>query len=208
MVSISQGSVNTMESIAGMAQVAPTVVTPANRPPLGWTTATNYWQGDQVQHFGRRYVCVTAGVSGAGPTGVGINIPDGSARWNFFGNANSGSILTPLQATNRVGDDIILSNVISFEIKPTWHGAVGPRGYGFPTITAPGNYDIYGPTNMTSTEYPFDTLGAFQNARYEFDSLMPTSTHPQARMNAMQIRIRVYDIKVKTARQMTLIVDL
>jgi len=100
------------------------------------------------------------------------------------------------------GDDIILSNVLSFEIKPTWTHRTFLRDpvpfIGRPA--APG-YPAYGP----NTDFPYDDLTkATNNAGHTYDSI----TGMPVRMNAMQIRIRIYDIKVKTARQMTLIVDL
>ena len=110
----------------------------------------------------------------------------------------------------RIGDDIILSNVISFEVKPTWQSVgptPGPRGFGFPTFTLAGNSDVWAnPTNLTSTDAPYDTLSAFPTS--QFDTLFPTAGHPRLRINAVQIRLRIYDPKVKTARQSSMVIEL
>lgn len=112
----------------------------------------------------------------------------------------------------RFGDDIILSNVISFEVKPTWQSAgttPAPRNFGFPTFTLAGSPDVWAnPSNLTSTDAPYDTLSAFPASGYQFDTLFPTANHPRIRVNAVQIRLRIYDPKVKTARQSSLVIEL
>ncbi len=116
----------------------------------------------------------------------------------------------------RYGDDIILSNVISFEVKPTWQSVgptPGPRNFGFPTFTLAGSPDVWAsPSNLTSTDAPYDTLSAFTpNGPYpgnRFDTLFLTPNHPHLRINAVQIRLRIYDPKVKTARQSSMVIEL
>jgi type II secretory pathway pseudopilin PulG len=102
----------------------------------------------------------------------------------------------------RTGDDIILSNVLSFEVKPMWshqNGFRDPVPFSGRAAVAPNI--AYGPNH----DAPFDDLTkATANTGWTFDSLTPMPI----RMNAMQLRIRIYDPKVKTARQVTMIVDL
>jgi hypothetical protein len=80
---------------------------------------------------------------------------------------------------NRYGDDILLSNVISFEVKPTWQPTTSITPF-------PGNSD-----------YPYDNLGT------PFD----TTGSPTIRVIGIQVRVRVYDPKLMTARQATYVFD-
>jgi len=88
-----------------------------------------------------------------------------------------------LSSANRYGDDILLSNVISFEVKPTWQPTTSITPF-------PANSD-----------YPYDNLAAFSN---QFDT---ATTPPAIRVVGIQIRVRVYDPKLKTARQATYVFD-
>jgi len=121
------------------------------------------------------------------------------------------SIFTPLSGS-RTGDDIILSNVISFEVKPTWEpGAITPtppRPMGNSTVAVDTSDTYNALTNKNSSDWPFDSLSAFPLAGYQFDSLFTNPNHPRVRVNALQLRIRIYDSKVKTARQISMIQDL
>jgi prepilin-type N-terminal cleavage/methylation domain-containing protein len=187
--------------------------------------------------------------------------------------------LAPLGG-NRIGDDVLLSNVISFEVKVNWDPAtygfvpvgvprtpataalppwIGPQAY--PGILAPSNDNDNDMVRDSNTDYPFDWLpgrfagiptgtnnltGGFNdylnrsvrlvpgqsvpvlaNGRYVYDSwtmrypnwntsamvgLSPVP-HPEAipmraRVKSIQIRVRVFDPKLKNARQMTIIQDL
>ena len=112
-----------------------------------------------------------------------------------------------LLSSPRTGDDIIISNVISFEVKPTWQ----PRG-GLPFIPGPrvfGNsfpgVDVAfsPPANTASSDAPYDTLSAFPGNI--FDTIGPSLP---IRINAVQIRLRIYDPKVKTARQSSMVIEL
>lgn len=90
------------------------------------------------------------------------------------------------------GDDIILSNVISFEIKPTW----------FPQnpLRAPRAF-------ATNTDAPFDylTTATGNTAQFTIDTLTGMQG---TRINAVQVRLRIYDPKARTARQTTFVFDL
>ena len=51
-----------------------------------WSTSKVYAIGDAVINNGRKYVCDQAGTSassGDGPTGTGVDIDDGGARWDY-----------------------------------------------------------------------------------------------------------------------------
>jgi type II secretory pathway pseudopilin PulG len=175
--------------------------------------------------------------------------------------------LAPLGG-NRLGDDVLLSNVISFEVKVNWESAkygipalglphpsatplppwIDPRA--FPGTPAPNNDNdndgVAGLANSPqldgNTDYPFDTLpgrtpgvpagtnnmtGGFNNllnsapnGRYVFDSwttafanwnsaVVHNDAIPmRARVKSVQIRIRVFDPKLKNARQLTIVQDL
>ena len=53
-----------------------------------WTKNNDYTQGDKIKNGNNYYVCRVDGTSenadNAGPTGTGLNIVDGTARWNYF----------------------------------------------------------------------------------------------------------------------------
>lgn len=91
----------------------------------------------------------------------------------------------PVTTTGRVGDDKILSNVVSFELKYT-----GTRG---PTATAP-----FPNTFTTNSDFPYDWLPA------NFD----TGNNPQLRLTGAQVRLRVWNPKTLHARQTSIVVDL
>ena len=124
------------------------------------------------------------------------------------------SIFNPLTG-NRFGDDIVLSNVLSMEIKPTWQAppsptlVASPRGFGVNVLTPVNGSDTaYSPpANNVSSDAPYDTLSAFPASGSQFDTLFPTVNHPRIRVNGVQVRLRIYDQKVKTARQSTFIFD-
>src|SRR5439155_1076118 len=102
--------------------------------------------------------------------------------------------------TSQLGDDILLSNVLSFEVRPSWVGTPAPRPY------APGTPTTGSDTGSTTTDHPFDTLPASNNPSvpsYTFD------TAPNAplmvRVKVIQIKLRVWDPKMKAARQLTFV---
>jgi hypothetical protein len=92
------------------------------------------------------------------------------------------------------GDDIVLSNVLSLEFKLTWQHPIPARN---PlSFAAPGN----------NVDYPYDSLTTATGSAsaFSFDSLAPMPV----RINGMQTRIRIWDSKVKTSRQITIIGDM
>lgn len=89
---------------------------------------------------------------------------------------------------DRFGEDIVVSNVLSFEIQADWtpnttapYTTVAPRSFG-----PPGN----------NTDAPYDFLPG------TFDTAAPTNGN-YLRVKSLQITIRVYDPRVKTTRQNT-----
>ena len=117
-----------------------------------------------------------------------------------------GSIFAPLSGP-RAGDDIILSNVLSMEIKPMWNHQNGFRDpVPFNGRPAGGGSPAYGQNH----DAPFDDLTKATNSTllYAFDSMGQFAPAMPVRMQSMQFRIRIYDAKTKTARQVTMIVDL
>ncbi len=91
--------------------------------------------------------------------------------------------ITPLTG-NRFNEDIVLSNVLSFEVLADW--------------TASGG--VVQPTAFASnTEAPFDFLSTAL-AGGVFDSATTTQA---IRIKALQITIRIFDFKLKQSRQNT-----
>lgn len=85
----------------------------------------------------------------------------------------------------RYGEDIVVSNVLSFEIQADWT----------PNTTTP--YTTVAPRPFSSnTDAPYDFLPG------TFDTAAPTNGN-YLRVKSLQITIRVYDPRVKTTRQNT-----
>lgn len=108
----------------------------------------------------------------------------------------------------RYGDDIVITNVVSFEVKPTWESV--PATTPLPRINA-------GPVGSAwlNADYPFDdfpvltgqpALTVFDTNLGGFSSAIAVAPTPQptvfpARITGAQIKIRVYDGKNLMARQ-------
>lgn len=95
---------------------------------------------------------------------------------------------TPVTTQGRFGDDKILSNVVSFELKYT-----GTRG---PTATAP-----FPALFANNSDYPYDWLPTTNNA-------LDTGNNPQLRLTGVHVRLRVWNPKTLHARQTSVVVDL
>jgi type II secretory pathway component PulJ len=142
--------------------------------------------------------------------------------------------LAPLGGA-RTGDDVLLSNVISFEVKVAWVPAPGvrpPRPFGTLNTATPGTFDnpVLHPNYTETTDHPYDHLPpVFDNASLRGQHLFDTwyaypgwnSTNPRtggspiahpvpfrARVMALQIKLRVYDPRMKNARQVTIVQDM
>jgi type II secretory pathway pseudopilin PulG len=100
---------------------------------------------------------------------------------------NSPGLRVPLTAVNtvgRIGDDKILSNVVSFEMKFTGTGiSGGPFARPF----------------AANSDFPYDWINP---------STFDTGTNPQQRLTGVQVRLRVWNPKTLHARQTSVVVDL
>lgn len=86
---------------------------------------------------------------------------------------------------------MLLSNVISFEVKAHWDG-------GTPMRTFP-----------TNTDAPFDFLSAAGSPTFDTGfGTSATSAPLKVRINAVQIRLRIFDPQMRTTRQVTIVQDL
>ncbi len=153
-----------------------------------------------------------AGMAANNPTLLEV-VSNNGATPNFTTNnltaiANPANRLAPAAftpASPRFGDDIVITNVVSFEVKPT---GVVP---GLPTWPRPA----LGATALNA-DFPFDDLpqlAAPNGPLVQFDTalggfagatLPPTPGAPPiiaARITGVQIKIRVYDAKNKLTRQ-------
>jgi hypothetical protein len=92
--------------------------------------------------------------------------------------------------TNRIGEDILMSNVISFEVKFT--GTPG-AGITWPTAFSAGNSD-----------FPYDNLPAVSGGL--FDTTGTNSA--KIRVTGVMIRLRAYEPRTRTTRQTTITVNL
>ena len=90
-------------------------------------------------------------------------------------------------ADARVGDDIVITNVTSFEVRPLYSVPAAGVAYG-------------------SIDGIFADLPGGPNA--QFDTGSPALGNNSIRVIAVQIKIRVYDPKNKLSRQTTLVVKL
>ncbi len=148
---------------------------------------------------------------------------------------------TQAGSPNRWGDDLVMTNVLSFEVKPAFIGrhhdpltnaeavqssrttSLNP-GIGNPIAAGPG-------VGLSNGDHPFDDLPTVTDnsalfGQRVFDTWTsqvvgwntpwqgganppnPAAIPFRGRVNAIQIKIRVYDIKAKMTRQATLIVKM
>lgn len=92
---------------------------------------------------------------------------------------------------SRYGDDIVITNVVSFEVKPTWQGAPIPRV----AIPLPSPPNPVG-SSALNADFPFDDLPSAAGGVFD------TATGGAGlRITGVQIKIRVYDAKNKLTRQ-------
>ena len=116
----------------------------------------------------------------------------------------------PALTGSQMGDDVLLSNVISFEVKVHGSGLVNGSGQPiWPHPFTPGQF----------TDNPFEYLPP--NAPpsvngFAFDSgnlPVPNSTSglnlpPPLRVRGLQIRLRIWDPRLQNARQITVVQDM
>ena len=136
-----------------------------------------------------------------------ITVPD-----NRLGGKSGTRLATGIDnfAPLGTGDDILLSNVISFEIKANWDPAPaptneapffdlpnGPLGRIFDTWSDRGAYSTWNQPTIQVSAGPPVVMGP-----------NPNYVPLPIRLKAIQIKLRIYDPKNKLARQITLIQDM
>jgi len=128
-------------------------------------------------------------------------------------------------ASNTTGDDILLTDVLSFEVKVAWTPSiVSAMGNVSPTLPLPpGNLD-WPVSNLPPDLLLPQTLGNrfdtgslldVQTANPNYDWNNPASFNAtvtgaprfRVRMSTVQIRLRVWDKSTQTTRQMTIVQD-
>lgn len=112
----------------------------------------------------------------------------------------------------RPGDDILLSNVISFEVKVLWSDSartVGALDFFQPSPPAPTPYSV-----IQNSDHPFGYLNGEFDTR-SAPNVAPAPGNPgfvsppsAIRVKALQIRIRVWDPKLQNARQITVVQEM
>ena len=113
----------------------------------------------------------------------------------------------------QVGDDIVITNVTSFEVKAMWtvNSVPGARttlpfGAGVPNGDYPfDDLPVSGDNTTLGSSRTFDTMSSTGNWNTPGNA---TSIPNRIRVQAVQIKIRVYDAKNKLSRQTTLVVKL
>jgi hypothetical protein len=225
------GGENPMIS-TGTTQINPTVIRSYNTSGPNGTTAPDVTQP-------RFRMCMGAASSGSdqyiaglisplaptlAPTGLAPASSYRPLALDVAGTANA----------NMAGDDIILSDVLSFEVKATWDGAPAPNA----------TYNLGAASSaFANTDFPFDYLPApsqSQNLAFQNNNLRVFDTWSNApnspyvtpvtvgmgtlpawqvpgrneslplniRIKALQIRIRIWDMKAQQTRQITIIQDM
>ncbi len=115
------------------------------------------------------------------------------------GPSATGQFATAIQnASSKVGDDIVITNVTSFEVRPMYGFPVGPGGI------SPGALD----GAFADLPAPVAPAPVAPATFREFDTGLPAAGNNRIRVIAVQIKIRVYDSKNKMSRQTTMVVKL
>jgi hypothetical protein len=90
-------------------------------------------------------------------------------------------------------DSVVLTNVVSFEVKPTWQAS---------TEIQPPQRTI---NNANNHDYPFDLMPPqVGGAPRVYDTYVPNSN--RIRIQALKVTLRIYDPKNKMTRQSSIIV--
>ncbi len=154
------------------------------------------------------------------PVGYTFNTPASvTMRANrIFGTTPTLAPLTSVTDHER-GDDILLTDVLSFEIRAHWMtGTQTP-------LNAP---QFHFPAPQRNHDYPFSAV-TFQTHRFDTGSVgdsnslapvvdwnnpvsflrqTPLLPHNRVRLDSLQIHIRIWDFHTQTARQVTIIQDI
>lgn len=150
-------------------------------------------------------------------------------------NTRAAAAIQPYTVTNNpnhFGDDIVLTDVTSFEVKPVWEAGSGVRqprlgtASSLPATGVGSTVPDVGVPTIPNSEHPFDelpgVLAADNPGRVNqriFDTWAPLQTVGswnvpgtndsiplRIRVTALQIKIRVFEPKNLLSRQVTLIV--
>jgi hypothetical protein len=124
--------------------------------------------------------------------------------------ATSFTGLTPATDTSGFpsGADVLLTNVISFEVKAVWDGTPAPGTFSSNTDTP---FDILPAVTGTSTNSTYDGKRLFDTWWQDPNNqdawrTIGTNCVPQfIRLKAVQIKVRVYDPKNQIARQIMIV---
>jgi type II secretory pathway component PulJ len=132
-------------------------------------------------------------------------------------------LMSPYMAASpKYGDDVVLTNVVSFEVKPTWVADSAAPGNRQPRtllpITSATPVNTLIPTTVpppappgtfiTNTDYPFDDMPVNTFDTSPFAPTDATTLPFRARITGLQIKIRVYEPKNNMTRQSTIVVKL
>lgn len=101
----------------------------------------------------------------------------------------------PIGTTYRLGEDILMSNVTSLEIKFA--------GSGFTTVTPSNPTGTWPEAFPGNSDYPYGNLPA----NGQFDTGSP-NTSAKVRITGAMIRLRAYESRTRITRQTTFVVDL
>lgn len=120
--------------------------------------------------------------------------------------------LTPYASGNRFRDDLLLSNVLSFDVQAEWTagstlpGSGGPRGFSS-NSDAPADYLAYetagGVCNTNTTANPKGTFDTWHRTSGGWNAPGNNAVPMAVRIRALQVTIRVFDPRTKMARQNT-----
>jgi hypothetical protein len=141
----------------------------------------------------RRFGMTTAANSGG-------TLVSASGSYPIFGDN-----APPGQNANLQGADILLTDVISFEVKVLASG-----GGDFVDVYGLGNSN--NPNFKASGPMVFDTWSSVKDSLADYSGWatpnQPTSLPIQASIKAIKITIRIWDLKSQTSRQITMVQDL
>ena len=156
-------------------------------------------------------------------TGVVLTPTSVARAANRNGGAAFGLAPTLDSSGNRTGDDILITDVLSFEVKVAWSNNTDPSmatvSPTFPTPTTAGSGNLDWPVANVSSQQGgrFDTgsTADVQAASPSYDWNNPASFNTtvsgaprfRVRLSTVQIRIRVWDKATESARQITIVQD-
>jgi prepilin-type N-terminal cleavage/methylation domain-containing protein len=134
-------------------------------------------------------------------TDIDVISGNGAAAFTLADTTNPANRLTYSQISSNsphYGEDILLSNVISFEVRVDWT----PNQFGVQGSTAgPQAFKTGGV--ITNSDFPWDYLSSNPQGGGLFETGNTASPPLAIRVKSIQITIRLYDPRVKLVRQNT-----